>query len=240
MSKRHYEVIDFDEFDTGVYSEKDEYTFDKIDTSFGKQHRKDKVIKVILIILSLYLAFLIVGLSVTNFYVKEQKQQAIYINYAYIKDKDDFDDYKKQIKKIRELYVDITILDIKTANEEITYAKAAQNYSSLLEELDKLIPKIQAMDVEDANELIRTKMSTSLQENVGHYLIYMSDGLLSENNDTVTTAIQYRELMFEDYDNIMKLMSDMANNLHLQDDTFFEWNLNDAVVEKDPTAILKS
>jgi hypothetical protein len=45
--------------------------------------------------------------------------------------------------------------------------------------------------------------------------------------------------MFSDYNGIMTLMEDLATNLHLQEDDFFSWDLNEAVIKKDKTAVLK-
>jgi len=240
-SNNDYEIIDFDATEeVNPYEEKEDYTFDVATEQYGKQHKKDKIIKTALILLSLYMAFLIVGLLSTGFYTNSKNEkEVIFMNYAYIKDKKDYEAYKKQIEKLRDLYVDITILDIKTANGDISYAKAAQEYNSYLDYLDKFIPKVEAMDVQNANELIKTNIVVTLKQNVGHYLIYISDGLVTQDNAKIEQAVSYRDLMFSDYNGIMTLMEDLATNLHLQEDDFFSWDLNEAVIKKDKTAVLK-
>ena len=71
------------------------------------------------------------------------------------------------------------------------------------------------------------------------YLQNMSAGLKSGSNDTVSTALSYRDKAFATYEIIQTDMKTLAERIKIDDSAYYNWLLQDAVTAKDKTAVLR-
>lgn len=215
------------------------------DTFFRQQSRKRKVKRVIeitaFILATVYLLILILGVCTTQHYVDENnKTHLIVADVATIKDRSDFNEIKDMMEKVRDVLTDVTVLDIKVANGDLEYTEAAGRYSGILDNIDTLIPKVQAMDLESKNQLIEQSMESLLSNDVAIYLQNISSALTTLDESTMNTALQWRESMWQSYDDLNSQIQILAQNLHKENDEYFQWDVEKAVLEKDSTAILKN
>lgn len=210
---------------------------DKIKRFFKKNRRR-----IFLSVLCSYFVFVLFSMLVSDYYIDENGvRQPIVLSFEYLAVRDDYRTLLKQYKAIEELVVDITVVDIHLANEDITEMEAATQYSTILDDrLDVMIPKITAMELGDEQIVLQQSMETLLSNDIAVYLQKIIEGLKTDNADSVNTALVWREKSLAAFDVIR---SDMANlcDRAKADSTFIrEWNLSDRALEKDASAYLKT
>lgn len=210
---------------------------DKIKRFFKKNRRR-----IFLGVLCSYFVFVLFSMLVSDYYIDENGiRQPIVLSFEYLAVRDDYRTLLKQYKAIEELVVDITVVDIHLANEDVTEMEAATQYSTILDDrLDVMIPKITAMELGDEQIVLQKSMETLLSNDIAVYLQKIIEGLKTGNADSVNTALVWREKSLAAFDVIR---SDMANlcDRAKADSTFIrEWNLSDRALEKDASAYLKT
>lgn len=210
---------------------------DKIKRFFKKNRRR-----IFLGVLCSYFVFVLFSMLVSDYYIDENGiRQPIVLSFEYLAVRDDYKTLLKQYKAIEELVVDITVVDIHLANEDVTEMEAATQYSTILDDrLDVMIPKITAMELGDEQIVLQQSMETLLSNDIAVYLQKIIEGLKTGNADSVNTALVWREKSLAAFDVIR---SDMANlcDRAKADSTFIrEWNLSDRALEKDASAYLKT
>lgn len=210
---------------------------DKIKRFFKKNRRR-----IFLGVLCSYFVFVLFSMLVSDYYIDENGiRQPIVLSFEYLAVRDDYRTLLKQYKAIEELVVDITVVDIHLANEDVTEIEAATQYSTILDDrLDVMIPKITAMELGDEQIVLQQSMETLLSNDIAVYLQKIIEGLKTGNADSVNTALVWREKSLAAFDVIR---SDMANlcDRAKADSTFIrEWNLSDRALEKDASAYLKT
>ena len=210
---------------------------DKIKRFFKKNRRR-----IFLGVLCSYFVFVLFSMLVSDYYIDENGiRQPIVLSFEYLAVRDDYRSLLKQYKAIEELVVDITVVDIHLANEDVTEMEAATQYSTILDDrLDVMIPKITAMELGDEQIVLQQSMETLLSNDIAVYLQKIIEGLKTGNADSVNTALVWREKSLAAFDVIR---SDMANlcDRAKADSTFIrEWNLSDRALEKDASAYLKT
>lgn len=210
---------------------------DKIKRFFKKNRHR-----IFLGVLCSYFVFVLFSMLVSDYYIDENGvRQPIVLSFEYLAVRDDYRTLLKQYKAIEELVVDITVVDIHLANEDITEMEAATQYSTILDDrLDVMIPKITAMELGDEQIVLQQSMEILLSNDIAVYLQKIIEGLKTGNADSVNTALVWREKSLAAFDVIR---SDMANlcDRAKADSTFIrEWNLSDRALEKDASAYLKT
>jgi len=210
---------------------------DKIKRFFKKNRRR-----IFLGVLCSYFVFVLFSMLVSDYYIDENGiRQPIVLSFEYLAVRNDYRTLLKQYKAIEELVVDITVVDIHLANEDVTEMEAATQYSTILDDrLDVMIPKITAMELGDEQIVLQQSMETLLSNDIAVYLQKIIEGLKTGNADSVNTALVWREKSLAAFDVIR---SDMANlcDRAKADSTFIrEWNLSDRALEKDASAYLKT
>lgn len=195
----------------------------------------------IVIFIVLYMLFLLYGYVSTRFYKNTDGEIIPYrVSFNDLQMKDDYDALKNKLADVRILLRDITILDIHLSNGDYTNYEAATLYTKILDEkLDVLIPKVNAMNLQDDNAAIQNEIESILSNDLALYLQNISKALQSGNESLLSTALAYRDKAFETYEIILSDIKKLAERLKIEDNSFFEWSLAEAVEEKDETAILK-
>ena len=198
--------------------------------------------RVIIIFISLgYLIFITAGLAATRFYKDESgARQAYKLTLDNLKEKDGYTELKDKLTDIRNLLVDVTVVDIHLSNSDISNYDAATLYTEILNnELDVLIPKISSLSVSDSLKTVREAMESLLSYDLALYLQNISAALKSGDSNVAQTALSSREKALETYEIIVDYMKDAAERLKIKEKDFYDWKLYDAVIQKDKTAIFK-
>lgn len=204
------------------------------------QKLKSNVVKIIAILLCAYMVFLIIGALRTNYYIDAQTgtRQPVFVTFEDVAKKNDYNNLKKEMAELREILVDVRIIEIKYNNKELDAMEAANRYNKQLSRIDVIIPKLQALNVKDSQEPIKESLLGCYKTYLAGYLQEMYKGLSNSDNNAISSALQYRELMLQSYFTGEEALEKLAEKLKLQDG-FFDWELDKAAKEKDPTAVLK-
>ncbi len=197
-------------------------------------------LKTFLIVICLYIAFVIFGMLCTEYYIDDNGyRQPIEVNFSYLREREDYRELKKQFDSISELMVDITIIDIHLSNEEYTGMEAVTYYNKILnEQVDIMIPKITALELGQEQVVMQETMETLLSNDIAVYLQKMVEGLRTGNADSIQTALVWRDKAFSSFEVLRTDMINLSKRVKSDYRSIEEWNLNDAVLEKDDTAYL--
>lgn len=214
-------------------------------TSIGKHTvRKNgsMFVKVLLILCIVYVLYLILGILSTEFYTdKDGKKKAVKGNIETLEDREDYDNLTDYISQVRDIMRDITIIDIKTANEEISYGQASVQYESILnDQVDLIIPRLKTVNVQTRNEHIKQDIQIIFSNDIAFYLQLMVKGLKAQDMASINEAAKWKESMMQTYDSIDRNIRELAEKLHRENSDFFNWELEKAVTNKDKSAVLKS
>lgn len=210
---------------------------DKIKRFFKKNRRR-----IFLGVLCSYFVFVLFSMLVSDYYIDENGiRQPIVLSFEYLAVRDDYRTLLKQYKAIEELVVDITVVDIHLANEDVTEMEAATQYSTILDDrLDVMIPKITAMELGDEQIVLQQSMETLLSNDIAVYLQKIIEGLKTGNTDSVNTALIWREKSLAAFDTIRADMANLCDRAKADSTFIREWNLSDRALEKDASAYLKT
>lgn len=199
-------------------------------------------VKVLLILCIVYVLYLILGILTTEFYTdKDGKKKAVKGDIETLEDREDYDNLTDYISQVRDIMRDITIIDIKTANEEISYGQAAVQYESILnDQVDLIIPRLKTVNVQTRNEHIKQDIQIIFSNDIAFYLQLMVKGLKAQDMTSVNEAVKWKESMMQTYNSIDNNIRELAEKLHRENSDFFNWELEKAVTNKDKSAVLKS
>lgn len=211
-------------------------------TKIGRFKRavKKNWLKALLIVLCVYTAFFICGMCLTGYYIDENGvRQPISVSFGFLERRDDYKALSEQYSGITDLLVDISVIDIHLANGEYTAMEAATYYSSILDgRVDVMIPKITALELDSEQAVIQQTMETLLSNDLAVYLQKIVEGLKTGDTDTVNTALFWREKAFSTFETLRGDMSLLADAVKADSKWIRDWELEEAVLEKDPTAYL--
>lgn len=199
--------------------------------------------KRLLIVLGIIYAVLFTyGVTTTRFYTDENGAKRAYrMSIADFKTQDDYHKLTEHFSNVRNLLVDITIIDIHLANGELSNYEAATLYTAVLnEQLDVMIPKIKALNVQDEQKPIQEALGSILSYDLALYLQSIAEGLKSGSNEAVSKALTYRDKALKTYSVIADSLKVISGQLHMNDASYYDWKLSDAVVQKDKTAVLRT
>lgn len=199
-------------------------------------------VKVLLILCIVYVLYLILGILTTEFYTdKDGKKKAVKGDIETLENREDYDNLTDYISQVRDIMRDITIIDIKTANEEISYGQAAVQYESILnDQVDLIIPRLKTVNVQTRNEHIKQDIQIIFSNDIAFYLQLMVKGLKEQDMTSVNEAVKWKESMMQTYNSIDNNIRELAEKLHRENSDFFNWELEKAVTNKDKSAVLKS
>ncbi len=199
-------------------------------------------LKSLLIILCVYTVFFMFGMLVSDYYVDENGvRQPIALSFDYLDNREDYRQLRQHYDAIADLVVDITIIDIYLANEEITSMEAATQYTAILnEKVDIMIPKISAMELGEEQIVLQESMETLLSNDIAVYLQKMVDGLKTGNTASINTAMVWRDKFLSTFNVIQGDMALLCDRVKVDASAIKEWNLSDEALKKDSSAYLKN
>ncbi len=198
-------------------------------------------LKALLITLCIYFSFFLFAMLISDYYIDENGvRQPIVLSMDYLEDREDYRELRKQYDAIAGIVVDITIIDIHLANEDITAMDAATQYAAVLDEqVDIMIPKITAMELGDEQAVLQQSMETILSNDIAVYLQKMIDGLKTGNADSINTAMVWRDKFLSLFTVIRGDMANLCERIKSDSTDLRGWNLSDEVLKKDASAYLK-
>lgn len=234
MRRRDRWEIETIDFTTKRYEENKQ-----VETSGVKAIVKRHWKKSLIILGVIYLVVVLFGVFSARYYYDENGNRRLYrLTFADMQLQDDYDTLSDQLTSIRGILTDVAIVDIHLANGKYTNYEAATLYSEILNgQLDVLIPKINSMNLQKAQEPIRETMESLLSYDLALYLQNITAGLKSGDAKTVQTALEYREKSLKTYDILEDSLRTISDNLKLNDGAYYAWDLYESAKRKDGSAV---
>jgi len=235
MRKRDRWEIDTIDLTTKRYQEEKQEKQSGV-KAFAKRHWK----KSLIILGVVYLIVVLFGVFSARYYYDENGNRRLYrLTFADMQLQDDYDTLTNQLSSIRGILTDVAIVDIHLANGKYTNYEAATLYSEILDgQLDVLIPKINSINLQKAQEPIRETMESLLSYDLALYLQNITAGLKSGDAKTVQTALEYREKSLKTYQILEDSIKAISDDLKLNDNAYYAWELYEAAKKKDSSAVI--
>ncbi len=158
------------------------------------------VISSIFILASIYLLFLIYGVFMTNYrYDDNGNIKPVVLSVEEIREKKNFDKILVSYEQCRILYESILTLDYRLAQGVENPTTLAPEYEKILDDVNTLSVKINALDAEIKYETLKNMLMQWVSTDSAVYLQKISTGILQNNQDDANVAIQYKSIMYDDF-----------------------------------------
>lgn len=189
----------------------------------------------------LYLIVAIFGIASTRYYTDEEGNRRAYrLSFSDLQLQDDYIVLTEQLNGVRNLLVEMVILDIHLSSGTYTDFEAATLYTELLDEkLDVMIPKVTSMNLQKEQEPIREAFDSLLSYDLALYLQNIAKALKTGDQTTAQTALEYRKSALATYEIIEGELEEIADRLRLETGSYYDWDMYKAAEKKDSSAVLK-
>ena len=165
-----------------------------------KDKRKTKITLILLSILLMYVLFLIYGVVVTKYqYNADGEKEAVSLTVSEIKKAKNFNELKVQYENCRVLYEKVLLIDYRLGQGVEDPLTIAPEYEALLEEVNNLTIKTDALDVDVKYETIKNLLLKWVKTDVAVYLQKISSGITSNNAEDAAIAVEYKDIVYSDF-----------------------------------------
>lgn len=175
---------------------------------------KMRIFNIIMITACVYVIFLIYGVFCTNYqYDDSGKITPVVLNIKQIKALKNYDTILVQYENCRVLYEKILQLDYRLGLGEEDPLTLAPEYEKLLEEVNDLTVKTDALVVDTRYDTIKSMLLKWVQTDTAVYLQKISSGISSNNADDAATALEYKTIMYDDFALVSQNMVTIGENI---------------------------
>ena len=175
---------------------------------------RTKIINAVLISLCVYLIFLIYGVFCTNYqYNDKGKIEPVILSVGEIKELKEFNKILAQYEENRVLYEKVLKLDYRLSLGVEDPLVLAPEYEKLLDEVNNLTVKTNALDVDTKYETRKVMLLNWVQTDTAVYLQKISSGISNNNADDAVIAIEYKGIMYDDFSLITQNIISIGENV---------------------------
>lgn len=167
---------------------------------FRKFKIKERISNIICTILCVYLLFLIYGVVCTNYhYTDKGNIEPQILSVSDIRESKKFDIILVQYENCRVLYEKILMLDYRLGQGIEDPLVLAPEYEKMLEEIETLSIKLNALDSDTKYDQIKYMMSSWIQNDAAIYLQKMSSAISQNNSEDASIALSYQTAMYNNF-----------------------------------------
>lgn len=179
-----------------------------------KSRIKTKIFNAVMITACVYVIFLIYGVFCTNYQYNDQGNVApVVLSVKEIKALKNYDTILVQYENCRVLYEKVLQLDYRLGLGVEDPLTLAPEYEKLLEEVNDLTVKTDALVVDSRYDTIKLMLVNWVKTDTAIYLQKISSGISSNNADDAATALQYKTIMYDDFALISQNMVTIGENI---------------------------
>lgn len=210
--------MELPEFNEEEYIEEETMKASKKAERFERNKRvsllTEKVIKVILVVAILYVAFLIYGTIVTD-YVYDENGNVVPQVYTVeeIREEKEFEILRAHYINIRDLYEKIIILDYRLGLGNEDFIQLASEYESLLVNVNQITVQLEAytppIKYSQANKLLLQLVKTD----IAVYLQNVSAALAQDNSEKAAKAIIDKETIYNRFTQTTENIISLGENV---------------------------
>ncbi len=165
------------------------------------RHKKlSRIASIFMVIACVYVIFLIYGVFCTKYqYNKQGEIKPVVLSVAEIKALKDYNVILVQYEDCRVLYEKILQLDYRLGLGVEDPLTLAPEYEKLLDEVNTLTVKTDALDVDMRYETIKNMLLVWVQTDAAIYLQKISSGISQNNGEDASIAVDYKNIMYDDF-----------------------------------------
>lgn len=173
-----------------------------------------RIVNISLVLACVYVLFLIYGVLVTNYqYTDNGTIKAQRLTISEIKEKKNYETIYYQYLNCRSLYEEVLLLDYRLGKGEEDPLTLAPEYESLLDEVNNLSVKTDALEVDSQYSQIKSLLLNWIQNDIALYLQNMSSAISQNNAETANNALQDKDNVYSDFSIITQNIVAMGENV---------------------------
>jgi len=177
-----------------------------------------RVINIALILGCVYMIFLIYGVFVTDYaYNDDGRIKPQVMTVEDIKKEKEFEKLVAQYVKCRMLYEKVLMINYRLGEGTEDPLVIAPEYQALLEKGDVNVSdiaiKLNALEVDPKYETIKNMLLNWIQNDAALYLQFISGAISNNDADAAVSAIQYKDLMYDDFSKITQNLIAIGDNI---------------------------
>lgn len=162
--------------------------------------RKMKIFNIVMISACIYVIFLIYGVFCTNYQYNDKGEiKPVTLSVSEIKALKDYNVMLVQYEDCRVLYEKVLQLDYRLGLGVEDPLTLAPEYEKLLDEVNDLTVKTDALDVDTRYDTIKNMLLNWVKTDTAIYLQKISSGISQNNAEDASTAITYKTVMYDDF-----------------------------------------
>lgn len=169
-------------------------------TKMKRGNLHTKIINFILIAGCIYLLVLIFGAAVTKYqYNSDGKAIPEKMSVDDIRQKHNFDTILTQYEYCRSLYEKTLLLDYRVAQGQEDTLEIAPEYEALLDDVQNLSVKTDAISVDTKYDQIKSMMVNWIKNDIAVYLQNISAAISENNTEKANNALQDKDRVYDDF-----------------------------------------
>lgn len=191
-----------------------------IDRTLNDEKRRNRWKKIgrwihgMLITACVYVSFLIYGMAVTTFeYAESDSIQAQRMTKDDIREKKEYEKISFFYEACRCLYEKTLLLDYRLGAGEEYPLSFAPEYEALLDEVEMLSIKTDAVTVDTGYSQVKSMLLTWIKDDIAVYLQNMSAAISQNNMETANNALQDKDRVYTDFMLITQNMAAFGENI---------------------------
>ena len=169
-------------------------------TKMKRGNLHTRIINFILIAGCIYLLVLIFGAAVTKYqYNSDGKAVPEKMSVDDIRQKHNFDTILTQYEYCRSLYEKTLLLDYRVAQGQEDTLEIAPEYESLLDDVQNLSVKTDAISVDTKYDQVKSMMVNWIKNDIAVYLQNISAAISENNTEKANNALQDKDRVYDDF-----------------------------------------
>ena len=178
----------------------EDYAEIRDNTKMKRGNLHTKIINFILIAGCIYLLVLIFGAAVTKYqYNSDGKAIPEKMSVDDIRQKHNFDTILTQYEYCRSLYEKTLLLDYRVAQGQEDTLKIAPEYEALLDDVQNLSVKTDAISVDTKYDQVKSMMVNWIKNDIAVYLQNISAAISENNTEKANNALQDKDRVYDDF-----------------------------------------
>ena len=186
----------------------------KEEEAVRKHKKRKRILNFVMVAACVYVIFLIYGVFCTSFQYNEKGEiTPVVLSVSEIKALKNYNTILVQYEDCRVLYEKILQLDYRLGLGVEDPMTLAPEYEKLLDEVNDLTVKTDALDVDMRYATIKNMLLNFVKTDTAVYLQKISSGISQNNGDDAAVAIEYKNLMYDDFSLITQNMITVGENI---------------------------
>ena len=177
------------------------------------RHRFGRIMTGAMILLCVYMAFLIFGVTQTNYIYDDAGQiQPEVLSVADKKNLAEYESLSQYYLRARILYEEALTLDYRLSEQPDESLSIATEYSGMLDEVSKLTVDIDAADFSTGYTGIQEQLLNWVKTDIAVYLQNISAAIINNDATKAENAIISRDVMYTDFSTLTANMATLCKN----------------------------